>query len=364
MKVAPEILSLRPYQPGKPISETKRELGLKEVIKLASNESPLGPSESVKEAIAKAVSEIHRYPDGSCFEMRQALSQHYGVESNQLIFGNGSDELVDILVQLYCERGDSVMTSQGAFSAYQISAQSVRAKTIHTPMTKDSRFDLKAMAEQLKSDPSIKLVFLANPNNPTGTYFTAAEFDQFMQVAATKDIFVVIDEAYLEFVRALDYPNGRACQRKYPNVILLRTMSKVYGLAGLRTGIMIAPAEVCELMNRIRKPFNINSVAQAAVTAAVKDRAHVQKVKDLTWSGLDYYYEQLKAMKLEYLPSQGNFVLFDTGRNGEEMFQALLRKGVILRPVTSYGFPRHLRMSVGLPDENHAAIAALKSVLG
>jgi histidinol-phosphate aminotransferase len=362
MKVAPEILSLRPYQPGKPISETKRELGLKDVIKLASNESPLGPSESVKEAIRAAIGEIYRYPDGSCFEMRQALMEYYGVESNRLIFGNGSDELVDILVQLYCERGDAVMTSQGAFSAYQISTQSVRARIVQTPLLSDSRFNLKSMAEYLQNDPAIKLVFLPNPNNPTGTYFAAPEFDAFMKVAASKDIFVVLDEAYLEFVRAKDYPHGREYQRKYPNVILLRTMSKVFGLAGLRVGIMIAPVEVCELMNRIRKPFNINSLAQVAVAAAVKDRAHIQQVKDLTWTGLDYYYKELAAMGLSYLPSQGNFVLFDTGRNGEEVFQALLRKGVILRPVTSYGFPKHLRMSVGLPEENQAAIAALKSV--
>ncbi len=165
MKIAPEILSLRPYQPGKPISETKRELGLKNVIKLASNESPLGPSEAVMDAIRAQVGEIYRYPDGACFEMRKALMQYYGVESNQLIFGNGSDELVDILVQLYCEPGDAVLTSKGAFSAYQISAQSVRARTIHTPLTPDSRFDLKAMAGDLEKDPRIKLVFLPNPNN-------------------------------------------------------------------------------------------------------------------------------------------------------------------------------------------------------
>ncbi len=363
MKVTDNFLSLQPYKPGKPISETKRELGLKEVIKLASNESPLGPSQAVLEAIRANAGEVYRYPDGACFEMRRALMEYFGVEGNQLIFGNGSDELVDILCQIYLEPGDSVLTSQGAFSAYQISAQSVRAKTIHTSLTTDSRFDLAAMAEQLQNNAKIKLVFLPNPNNPTGTYFTEKEFEDFMAVAGSKDVYVVLDEAYVEFVRATDYPSGQGFQRRFKNILLLRTMSKVFGLAGLRVGILIAPPDVIDLMNRVRKPFNINLLAQVAVAAAVKDRAHIEIVKRLTWEGLDYYYSALKDMGLKYLPSQGNFVLFDTGRNGEDVYQAMLKQGVILRPVTSYGFPKHLRMSVGLPDENRAAIAALKKVL-
>lgn len=363
MKVTDNFTSLEPYRPGKPISETKRELGLKQVIKLASNESPLGPSQAVLEAIRSNAGEVYRYPDGACFEMRRALMEYFGVEANHLIFGNGSDELVDILCQIYLEPGDSILTSQGAFSAYQISAQSVRAKTITTSLTPDIRFDLDAMAHQLTHNNKIKLVFLPNPNNPTGTYFTEDEFQKFMDVASSKDIYVVLDEAYVEFVRAKDYPSGQGFQRRYKNILLLRTMSKVFGLAGLRIGILIAPPEVIDLMNRVRKPFNINSLAQVAVVAAVRDRAHIQKVKQLTWDGLDYYYSELDGLGLKYLPSQGNFVLFDTGRNGEDVFQAMLKEGVILRPVTSYGFPKHLRMSVGLPEENRAAIAALKKVL-
>ncbi|MGE4130710.1 MAG: histidinol-phosphate transaminase [Bdellovibrionales bacterium] len=363
MRVAPEILSLRPYQPGKPISETKRELGLSTVVKLASNESPLGPSPRVVEALRQALPEIHRYPDGSCFEMRHALSQHFGVPGDQLVFGNGSDELVDILVQIYCEPGDGVLTSKGAFSAYSISAQSVRARTVQTELTADSRFDLKAMALKLEEDPLIRLVFLPNPNNPTGTYFTSSEFESFMRVAGAKDIFVVMDEAYVEFVRAKDYPNGMEFRKRYSNLLLLRTMSKVHGLAGLRIGVLIAPVEVCGLMNRIRKPFNVNSLAQVAVVAALQDHEYVKRLCQITWEGLDYFYRSLDELGLSYLPSQGNFVLFNTSRNGEEFFQALLRKGIILRPVTSYGFPQYLRMSVGLPEENRAAIAAIREVL-
>jgi len=363
MRVPPEISTLTPYQPGKPISETKRELGLSHVYKLASNESPLPPSASVKRAITEALEEIHRYPDGACFEMRRAVAEYYGVPGEWLMFGNGSDEIVDILVQIYCQPGDSILTSQGAFSAYEISAKSVRVRAQHTPLTSDLRFDLAAMADRLKSDPSIKFVFLPNPNNPTGTYFTAAEFDAFMIVAGKKDIFVVLDEAYVEFVRAKDYPRGMDYQKRFPNILLLRTMSKVFGLAALRVGVLIAPPEVCDTFNRVRKPFNINSLAQAAVVAALGDFEHLEKVKQLTWSGLDYYYSELDKMGIKYWPSQGNFVLFDCGRDAGEVFQLLLREGVILRPVKPYGMPNYLRMSVGLPEENEAAIRAIAKVL-
>lgn len=363
MKVAPEILSLQPYQPGKPISETKREFNLKEVIKLASNESPLPPSQSVQNAIREHLNELHRYPDGACFEMRQAVANYYSVPTNQLVFGNGSDEIVDRLVQIYCAPGDAILTSQGAFIAYQISAQSCRARTIHTPLTKDYRFDLPAMIEALKKDDRIRLVFLPNPNNPTGTYFTQAEFEEFMQVVGQKDVLVVLDEAYVEFVRAKDYAIGKDFYSRYKNILLLRTMSKVFGLASLRIGILIAAPEVCDLVNRVRKPFNVNSLAQVAVVAALQDKEHLKKIQKLTWDGLDYFYDQLNKMGLEYCPSQANFVFFDTGRDAGEVYQQLLKQGVILRPVKNYGFNQHLRMSVGLPKENEAAVAALQSVL-
>jgi histidinol-phosphate aminotransferase len=363
LKVPPEIASLIPYQPGKPISETKRELGLSEVYKLASNESPLGPSPRVLAALAGALPEIHRYPDGACFAMRQALARYYQVAPETLIFGNGSDELVDMLVQIYCRPGEAILTSQGAFSAYEISAKSVLVTALHTPLTADLRFDLTAMTAQLQSDPRIRIVFLPNPNNPTGTYFTDPEFAAFMEVAGRRDIFVVLDEAYLEFVRAKDYPVGRDYQKIYPNILLLRTLSKCFGLAGLRIGVLIATPEICTVINRVRKPFNINCLAQAAVPAAVTDTDYLERLTQLTWEGLDFFYQSLSAMGLKYWPSQGNFVLFDTQMDGEEAFQKLLRLGVILRPVKGYGFKTHLRMSVGLPTENAVAIQALKKVL-
>lgn len=349
--------------PGKPISETKREFGLKEVYKLASNESPIPPNQKVRDAIITALDEIHRYPDGAAFEMRRAVAEYYNVPENWLLFGNGSDEVVDILVQVYCQPGDSILTSQAAFSAYEISATSVRVKAQHAPLTSDLRFDLKKMGQMIEADPKIKMVFLPNPNNPTGTYFTTSEFDAFMQVADKRDLFVILDEAYIEFVHAKDYPHGRDYQKKYPNVLLLRTMSKVFGLASLRVGLLIAPPAICDMMNRVRKPFNNNSLAQVAVVAALKDKEHLEKVKKLTWDGLDYYYGELTKMGLKYWSSQGNFVLFDTGRDAGEVYQELLKEGVILRPVKAYGFPTYLRMSVGLPEENQIAIRALKKVL-
>lgn len=363
MKVPFEIASLNPYQPGKPISETKRELGLKHVYKLASNESPLGPSPKVIEAVRAAVPEIHRYPDGACFEMRAALARYFKVPADWLIFGNGSDELVDMLVQIYCRPGEAILTSHGAFSAYEISAKSVCVRVVHTPLTADYRFDLKAMADVLAKDSSIRLVFLPNPNNPTGTYFTAEEFDAFMTVAINRDVFVVLDEAYVEFVRAQDYPQGREYQKRFAHILLLRTLSKVFGLAGLRVGVLIAPPVVCDVVNRVRKPFNINSLAQVAAIAAVEDLSHVGLLRKLTWEGLDYYYKELTKLGLSYCPSQGNFVFFDTGRDAAVVFEQLLREGIILRPVKGYGFPNHLRMSVGLQEENEAAIRALSKVL-
>lgn len=363
MKAHPEIQGLTPYQPGKPISETKRELGLNHVYKLASNEAPIGPSPRVREAMMSAMEEINRYPDGACFEMRQAVAKYYGVSPDWLMFGNGSDEIVDILVQIYCKPGDSILMSEGAFSAYYISATSVRVATKFTKLTSDLRFDLRAMAEMIEKDDTIKFVFLPNPNNPTGTYFSAAEFDAFMAVASKKDLFVVLDEAYVEFVRAKDFPLGLDYQKKYKNILLVRTMSKVFGLAGLRVGVMIAPPEVNDMFNRVRKPFNINSLAQAATVAVLQDREHLERIKKLTWDGLDYYYAELDKLGVKYWPSQANFVLFDTGRDGGEVFNQLLKEGVILRPLKPYKMPTYLRMSVGLPEENAAAIAAIKKVL-
>lgn len=364
MKVSPEILSLVPYSPGKPISETKREYGLKEVFKLASNECPIGPSEKMMMAMMDAIKEVNRYPDGAAYEMRRAVSKYLDVKPEMLAFGNGSDELMDLLIRVYCEPGDAILTSQYSFISYKISAQAARVECIEVPTRgTEMRFDLPAMAELLNNTDKIRLVFLPNPNNPTGTYFSVAEFNEFMEVASQKEVLVVLDEAYSEFVRATDYPDGIAQVNNYDNVVVLRTMSKVFGLAGLRVGALIAPEEVTELVQRVRKPFNVNSVAQAAVVAALEDFEHLKRVQIITWSGLEQIESYLKRQGLRFLPSQANFVLFDTGRDAGEVFRELLKRGVILRPVANYGLPTYLRWSVGLHDENEVAMKALTEVL-
>jgi len=364
MKVSPEILSLVPYQPGKPISETKRELGLTEVIKLASNECPFGPSPKVMRAIEEALQELHRYPDGAAFEMKQAAAKYYGVSEKTVSFGNGSNELIDFLIRIYCDTNDQILTSKGAFIAYKISAQVARVQTIETPLKKNYGFDIPAMVQALKTNPKVRLVFLPNPNNPTGAHVTQNEFSQLVDAVNERgDVLLVLDEAYLEFVRAKDYPDGQKAFAENKNICLLRTMSKVFGLAGLRVGFLIAHPEVTDLIHRVRNPFNVNSIAQAAAVAVMNDREFINKVKETTWEGLDYYTDELKKMGLDFVPSQGNFVFFDTGRDAGEVFNACLKKGIIMRPLKNYGFTTQLRLSVGLMEENRAAIKALHEVL-
>lgn len=366
MKVSPEIVSLIPYKPGKPISETQREYGLTKVIKLASNENPLGPSPKALHAIKNLLQQLHRYPDPSAFELSQVLAKSWGFSTSQLGFGNGSDELIDLLVRIYCEPGDGVLTSEAAFSAYEISAQANRAKVHKVPLAADFKFDLKAMADYFFAHPEakIRLIFIANPNNPTGTYATKNEVAEFMsRLGNRQDVLVVFDEAYNEFVRATDYANADAFMRQYTNVVALRTFSKIFGLAGLRLGAMVAPQEVIEVFNRVRKPFNVNDLAQVAAVAALQDHEFIAASQQIVWKGLDYFYEKLQKMGLPFIESQGNFVMFDTLRDAAQVNEALLRKGIIMRPIKNYGFPTQLRLSVGLEDENVAAIAALEDVL-
>jgi len=366
MKVSPEILNMIPYKPGKPISETQREFGISKVYKLASNENSLGVSPKALHAMQKAMPDLFRYPDPTCYDLLQAVGKKWGFSSTQLCAGNGSDELIELLVRIYCEPHEGVLTSQGAFAAYHVSAQASRVKTHFTPLRKDFGFDLPGMAEYFLHHPEhkIRLIFIANPNNPTGTMATAQEIEVFMhKVGNREDVLVVFDEAYTEFVRSPDYKDAFHFFNKYKNVVVLRTFSKIYGLAGIRLGIMVAPTETIEVVNRVRKPFNVNHLAQVAVIAALEDSEFVKQSQELVWSGLDYFYHKLNKLTLPYIPSQGNFVLFDTLRDASQVFNALLRRGIIMRPVGNYGFPHHLRLSVGLPEENEAAMKALTEVL-
>ena len=366
MKVSPEIVSLIPYKPGKPISETQREYGLTKVIKLASNENPLGPSPKAVAAIKNLLQDLHRYPDPSAYELIHTLSKKWNFPVSQLGLGNGSDELIDVLVRIYCEPGDGVLTSEAAFSAYEISAQANRAKVHRVPLRPGFKFDLKALGDYFFSHPEarIRLIFIANPNNPTGTYAPRSEVEEFLsRLGNREDVLVIFDEAYNEFVRAQDYANADGFIRKYKNVIALRTFSKIYGLAGLRLGAMVAPGEVVEVFNRVRKPFNVNDLAQVAAVAALQDSEFIAASQQIVWKGLDYFYEKLQKMGLPFIESQGNFVMFETLRDASLVNEALLRKGIIMRPIKNYGFPTHLRLSVGTEEENEAAMVALEEVL-
>ena len=365
MKVSSQIMSLVPYRPGKPIAETQREYGLKQVIKLASNENPLGTSPKVHSAITHALSEVARYPDPHCFELREKVAAYYDVPQAWLGFGNGSNEVIDLLIRIFCEPGEAIITSQQAFIAYKICAQAARVNVVEVPMTSDLCFDLEALAQSLqKNSESARLIFIANPNNPTGTYVTHDQLLEFLKrVSFYKNTLVVLDEAYNEFVRAKDYPRTRELLNNFENLVLIRTFSKVFGLAGLRLGTLIARPRIIDFFDRVRNPFNVNSLAQVASVAALEDKDFLTQSQKLTWEGLDYFYDRLSKLGLKYWPSQANFVLFELSQPAQNVYEALLKKGVIMRPVGAYGMPCCLRLSVGLSKENELAMQALGEIL-
>ena len=366
MKISPEILNLIPYKPGKPISETQREYGLSKVYKLASNENPLGPSPKAVDAVKKALDHQNLYPDPSHYELLHTISKLWGFPTQQLAIGNGSDELIDLLTRIFCEPKEGVLTSVAAFNAYEVSAQANRAVIRKVPLLTNYAFDMKGIADYFFAHPeeNIRLIFISNPNNPTGTHATKAEVEEFLaRLGNRDDAMIVFDEAYNEFVRAEDYVSAQNYLGKYKNLIVLRTFSKIYGLAGFRVGCMIAPPEVVEVFNRVRKPFNVNDLAQVAANAALQDKEFIERSQQICWKGLDYFYKKLEELGLPYIPSQGNFVMFDTLRDAAKVNEALLRRGIIMRPILNYGFKTHMRISVGLEHENEAAMAALAEVL-
>lgn len=367
MKVSPEIMNLVPYKPGKPIAETQREYGLKEVYKLASNENALGISPHVRAALEKAMADLHRYPDPSFYELIQTVSRLWNVPKERLSVGNGSNEIIDLLIRIFCEPGDAILTFDAAFVAYAVCAQAARVRPIHIPYEADFSMDLNKMAQRLrerKNSDRIRLVFLPNPNNPTGVYIPDAQVLHFLrEFGNDPELLIIFDEAYTDFVRAKDCHSALEQMNEYKSVVVIRTLSKAYALAGLRVGILVAQPAVIDLYNRVRNPFNVNELAQVAAVAALQDQEFVRKTVELTWQGLDYFQKELEKLNLPPVPTQGNFVLFDTRRDVMKLNEALLRRGVILRPVLNYGLKTHLRMSVGTRIENEAAIRALTEVL-
>lgn len=365
MKIPNYIKNLSLYKPGKPIEETKREYGLTEVIKLASNENPLGPSPLVLKAIEAHLQEQHLYPDPSQYSLLTEAEKFFGVSRSHIAFGNGTDEIIDFLVRIFCEKGDAVLTSDYAFQAYEVSAMANQVLCLKTPVKADWKFNLDSLIETYeKNKEKVKIIFIANPNNPTGTFLSKEELLPFLNYFKNnEDVLIVSDEAYVEFARDKNYSSLSDELHNFQNLVILRTFSKIFGMAGLRLGAMLAPAEVIDAYNRMRKPFNVSSAAQVAGIAAMRDQDFIRRTQEVTWSGIDYFYKELAALGVPYIPSQGNFVLIETPILGKDVFAEMLKLGVILRPVDNYGLPYYLRMSVGLESENKKAIACLKVVL-
>lgn len=349
------IEKLKPYQPGKPISELERELGITDIVKLASNENPLGCSDKVKEAVAAELTEIGRYPDGGGFILKDQVHAQFGVAHNCITLGNGSNDLLEIFARAFVSSSDSVVYSQHAFAVYGLVTQAINAEAIEVP-AKGFSHDLDAMAKAVKANT--KLIFIANPNNPTGTWFEEAEFDAFMQKVPA-NVIVVLDEAYVEY-----YPenfNSLKFLAQYPNLIISRTMSKCYGLAALRVGFALASAEVTDFLNRIRQPFNVNHLAMVAAVAALKDGVFIEKSREVNKAGMAQLEAGFEQLGLNYVPSRANFILVDIQADPAQTFNALLKEGVIVRPV---GIANHLRVSIGTEAENAKFLVALAKVLG
>lgn len=355
----PGVQGLSPYQPGKPIAELKRELGIENIIKLASNENPLGVSPRVLEAIQRELPELARYPDGNGFVLKEALASHYGLGMEQFTLGNGSNDVLEVIARVFLRPEDEAIYAQHAFAVYPLVVQAIGAQGIEVP-AKAYGHDLDAMADAVTE--RTKLIFLANPNNPTGTAFTHTAFVQFMQ-KVPRHIVVVLDEAYIEYVQNPALPDGVDYLADYPNLIVTRTFSKAYGLASLRVGYAMASAQITGLLNRVRQPFNVNSLALVAGAAALSDQAFVTHSRELNAKGMTQLEEGARQLGLEWIPSAGNFLCLNVRQPGQTLFAALLKEGVIVRPVANYGLVEFIRVSIGLPEENQRFLRALSKVL-
>jgi len=354
--IKPHIRDLAPYVPGKPMEELERELGISHSIKLASNENPLGPSPKAVEAIRAAAGDVHRYPDGACFELRERLSKRLGVAENQLVFGTGADEILELIAKTVINPGDEVVYAWPSFAMYPIVTKGMGGVCVPVPLNDEFVHDLSAMSSAITS--RTRLVMLCNPNNPTGTSFGAAEFDRFVD-SLPEDVILAIDEAYFEFVRRADFPDSIALLERRPGTIVLRTFSKIFGLAGVRIGYGIADPEFSSYLERARHPFNVNRLAEIAAVAAMDDHEHVRRTLEMNAAGIEYLTTELAKMGIETWPTDSNFLLAKTGA---DVFDPLLAKGVIVRPMGGFGLLEHVRVSIGLPEENERFIKALAEV--
>jgi histidinol-phosphate aminotransferase len=352
------IRTLVPYTPGKPIEEVEREYGIANSVKLASNENPLGPAPKALEAIRAKLGQLHLYPDGDCFYLKQGLAEKLGVQPEAIIFGNGSNEIIELAARTFMRAGDEAVMARQAFIVYKLIVQAVGGIAREIPL-RDFTHDLDAIAEAVSS--KTRMIFLANPNNPTGTIYRRAEWERLLD-RLPEEVLVIADEAYFEYVRDPDYPDSLRYHDRGKTILTLRTFSKLYGLAGLRIGYGVAPRDVVAVMQRVRQPFNVNAVAQWAALAALDDQDHVRNSLAVNRQGMEFLNAELDKLGLPYVPSQGNFILVRVG-NGNDVFQRLLVQGVIVRPMAAYEFPEYVRVTVGTMEENRRFIEALGRII-
>ncbi len=353
-----DIYKIRAYQPGKPIEEVKREFDLKNVIKLASNENPLGPSPKAVEAIRGYVSKINFYPDGGSYYLKKALGEKLGIKEDNIILGNGSDEIVSLITRIFLQKGDEAITGDPSFLMYKIDAQLSRAKVASVPL-KNFRLDLSEMSKAIGS--KTKLIFISNPNNPTGTIITADEVEHFLRDVPSR-ILIVFDEAYYEYVEDTNYPQSIDLLDRNSNIIILRTFSKIYGLAGLRVGYGVGSPEIIELLNKARPPFNVNSLAQVAALASLEDEDQVNRSKSLVRQGKEFLYSNLRRLKVSFIPTQANFILIKIGKKAKDIEAKLLKKGIIVRGMGAYSLPHYIRVTIGTKAQNEEFIKNLQTI--
>ena len=366
---APHVRELRVYQPGKPLEELERELGISDAIKVASNENPMGPSPRAVEAAQRAIQEAHFYPDGDAFKLRQALAERLQVHPDELIFGAGSNEIIHMVIRSLCRPGvDEVLTHRYAFISYRLAAMASGVSFVEADTRDDLACDPDALIAAMS--PRTKIVFLANPNNPTGAFVGTSDFERILQ-ALPEHALLIADEAYHEYALGardrdgVDYPESQPYRSAdMPRILTLRTFSKIYGLSGLRVGYGIGDRRVIDLLNRVRRPFNLSSVAQAAALAALDDPAHVERSRDAARAGIAAIRACADELGLSSYPSLGNFVLVGVGRDAQPVYDALLREGVIVRPMGAWGLSDHLRISVGTAEQTERISRAMREVLG
>ncbi|HHY66281.1 histidinol-phosphate transaminase [Kyrpidia spormannii] len=358
-RARPAIMGIEPYVPGKPIEEVQREFGLKDVVKLASNENPLGPSPKVQEVLVKAAANLHRYPDGGAVILRRALAEYHGVPEAGVLVGNGSDELIKLIAESFVEPGDEVIVPSPSFSEYWFATQVMAGRTVPVSLDESFQYDPERILEAVT--PRTKLMYLCTPNNPTGTYIPEKALTDLVR-RVPEHVLVVLDEAYHEYVEAEDYGRGLPLIREGAHVVVLRTFSKLYALAALRVGYALAHPDVIQLINRVREPFNVNAVAQAAAVAALGDEEHRRKSFEVNRAGKRQLYEGLEALGCRCVPTEANFILVEVPHSSTAVFEGLLRRGVIVRDGAAFGLPRYLRISIGTEAENARLLEEMAEV--